>query len=493
VNLRHLLHIIGMILVALSGGMLMAALVALAYGDGDFPALAFTAAGTAAAGLAARLVTKLEEDLTLREGYAVVSLSWLAIGVAGAVPYLATGTVVTPAQALFESLSGFTTTGATIFADIEALPRGLLFWRSLTQWIGGMGIIVLGIAILPYLGVGGMQLFRAEVPGPTPERLQPRIAQTAKLLWYVYAGITATQALLYLVAGMPAYEAVLHALTTTSTGGFSPRNASIAAYDSAAIHYITIAFMYVAGVNFALHYRALAGSPRRYLADSEWRFFTAVLLVGTMLVLSAVIASGAYADLGIERAFRDSLFQVVSIATTTGFGSADYVLWPVAAQMMLLLLMFMGGMAGSTAGGMKAVRVHVLLRHSLTELRHGLHPRAVLVTRVGGRALKTGELLNILAFVLIFFGLFAAGALALTAFGIDLVTSVGAAASAVGNIGPGLGAVGPTENYSWMGSGPLLILVFLMVVGRLELFTVLLLFHPGFWSRARWGSASPRT
>lgn len=488
-NIRHLVHIIGMILVALGGAMLIATLVALSYGDGDFVALAVSAGITLGTGLAARSVTRMEEDLSLREGYAIVSLSWLAIGVAGALPYLLTGAVSTSVEALFESLSGFTTTGATVFANIEVLPRGLLFWRSLTQWIGGMGIIVLGIAILPYLGVGGMQLFRAEVPGPTPERLQPRIAQTAKLLWYVYVGITASQALLYVVAGMPAYEAVLHALSTTSTGGFSPRDASIAAYDSAAIHYITIGFMYVAGVNFALHYRALLGQPKRYVADSEWRFFTAVLLVSMLLVFAGVAQSGEYADAGWERAFRDSLFQVTAIATTTGFASADYGAWPAATQVILLFLMIMGGMAGSTAGGMKAVRVYVLLRHGLTELRHAMHPRAVLVTRVGGRALRTGELLNILAFVLIFLGLFASGALGLAAFGIDIETSIGAAASAVGNIGPGLGGVGPTENYGWMGPGPLLILTFLMVAGRLELFTVLLLFHPAFWTRARWGTA----
>lgn len=489
-NLRHLVHIIGLILIALSGGLLLAAFVALGYGEGDFAPLGGTAAATLVVGLTARSLTRLEEDLSIREGYAVVSLSWLAIGIAGAVPYLATGVIASPIAALFESLSGFTTTGATVFSDIEALPRGILFWRSLTQWIGGMGIIVLGIAILPYLGVGGMQLFRAEVPGPTPERLQPRIAQTAKVLWYVYAGLTCTQVLLFLLGGMPPYEAVLHALTTLSTGGFSPRDASLAAYESAYIHYVTIGFMYLAGVNFALHYRALIGQPQRFLADSEWKFFTVVLALATLFVFVNIVFTPRYGALGVERAFRDALFQVVAIGTTTGFASFDYALWPAATQLLLLLLMFMGGMAGSTAGGMKAIRVYVLVRHSLTELRHSLHPRGVLVTRVGRRALKTGELLTILAFILIFFALFAAGVLALTALGIDIVTSIGAAASALGNIGPGLGRVGPVENYGWMGDAPLALLAFLMLVGRLELFTVLLLFHPALWKRARWGSTA---
>jgi trk system potassium uptake protein len=486
VNIRHLVHIIGLILIALSGGLFVAALVALGYGDGDFAALAGSALGAAAVGFTSRSLTRLEADLSIREGYAVVSLSWIAIGVAGAAPYLASGVIESPVAALFESLSGFTTTGATTFSDIEALPRGILFWRSLTQWIGGMGIIVLGIAILPYLGVGGMQLFRAEVPGPTPERLQPRIAQTAKVLWLVYAGLTVAQALLYLLGGMPAFDAALHALTTLSTGGFSPRNASLAAYDSAYLHYVTIGFMYLAGINFALHYRALLGQPQRMIADSEWRFFTSVLAVATLFIFVSVVFTPTYADLGVERAFRDALFQVVAIGTTTGFASFDYGLWPASTQLLLLLLMFMGGMAGSTAGGMKAIRVYVLVRHSLTELRHSVHPRGVLVTRIGRRALKTGELLKILAFILIFFALFALGALALTALGIDLVTAIGASASALGNIGPGLGAVGPVENYGWMGDAPLALLAFLMLVGRLELFTVLLLFHPALWKQARW-------
>ncbi|MBR9989469.1 MAG: TrkH family potassium uptake protein [Gemmatimonadetes bacterium] len=481
--LRHLVHIVSITLLAVAVALGITALVSLLYGDGDARTFVFCAAGTAIVGLLGQRTTALEGDLSIREGYAVVSLSWIAIGTAGAIPYLATGVVTSPAAALFESFSGFTTTGASVFTDIEALPHGILLWRSLTQWIGGMGIVVLGIAILPFLGVGGMQLFRAEVPGPTPERLRPRIAQTAKVLWVVYTGLTVAQILLYLVGGMAPFEAVLHALTTVSTGGFSPRNASMAAYDSAYIHYVTIAFMYLAGVNFALHYRALLGNPHRYVSDSEWKFFTLVLLGATAIVTAVVLSSG---NTGFEEGFRNSLFQVVSIATTTGFGSYDYELWPPAVQMLLLLLMFMGGMAGSTAGGMKAIRVYILFRHALTEIKHSIHPRAVLVTRVGRRALQTGQLLNILAFILLFFVLFAGGTLALTLTGVDTLTAIGAAASAIGNIGPGLGDVGPAENYGWMGAAPQLILVFLMLVGRLELFTILLLFHRSLWKRASW-------
>ncbi|MEJ2502382.1 MAG: potassium transporter TrkG [Gemmatimonadota bacterium] len=428
----------------------------------------------------------MDRDLSVREGYADVAYSWLAIGIAGAAPFLFTGVVDSPVDALFESISGFTTTGATVFGDIEALPHGILFWRSLTQWIGGMGIIVLGIAILPYLGVGGMQLFRAEVPGPTPERLQPRIAQTAKLLWYVYAGMTAAQAILYLFGGLSLFDAVTHAFSTMSTGGFSPRGASLAAYDSAYVHYVTILFMFLAGVNFALHYRAFSSRGRIYLEDAEFRFFAVVMLGATVVVAALVLGEGLYRELGVELAVRDALFQVVSIGTTTGFVTRDYELWPLGAQMVLLALMFMGGMSGSTGGGAKVIRINVLMRHALAELKKSVHPRAVVVTRMGSKALKDDVLLNVLAFLLLFAIIYAAGVLALALLGHDLPTAVGASAAALGNIGPGLGQVGAVDNYGWMGPVSHGVLIFLMLVGRLEIFTILLLFHPDLWRASRW-------
>ena len=489
-SVRHLVHVVGLILVALSAALGATTLVALYYGDGDFLAFLASTLITAAAGLMAARRTSLARELTVREGYAVVSLAWLATGVAGALPYLLTGATYSPVAALFESVSGFTTTGATIFGDIESLPHGILFWRNLTQWIGGMGIIVLGIAILPFLGVGGMQLFRAEVPGPTPERLQPRIAQTAKLLWYVYLGLTTLQVVLYLLGGLSPFDAVTHAFTTLSTGGFSPRNASMAAFQSPYVQYVTIFFMCVAGVNFALHYRALTGHPGRYLKDPELRFFLGVLGAATLVVLLLVWSSGTMAAPGVEVVFRHSLFQVVSITTTTGFVTFDYELWPVGAQLILLMLMLMGGMAGSTAGGMKAIRVYVLGRHALTEMKKSLHPRAVMVTRVGRQTLRDDVVLNIFGFVLLFIGLFAAGALVLALLGHDLVTAFGASAASIGNIGPGLGGVGAVDNYGWMGPLSHLTLIFLMLVGRLEIFTVLLLFHPDLWRRHGGGHSS---
>jgi trk system potassium uptake protein len=486
VNLRHLVHVVSLILLALAVALAVSGGIALLYGDGDARAFALATAITLGVGLVGRGITSLSRDLSIREGYAVVAFSWIAVGAAGALPYLFTGVVESPTHAWFESVSGFTTTGATVFASIETLPHGILFWRSLTQWMGGMGIIVLGIAILPFLGVGGMQLFRAEVPGPTPERLQPRIAQTAKILWYVYAGLTAAQIALLLLGGMSAFDAVTHAFSTMSTGGFSPRNASLGAFDSPFIHYVTIVFMFAAGVNFALHYRALTNRGRGYLGDAELRFFAIILGVGAALVTALVLLEDGVGDRGAERVVRDSVFQVVSIGTTTGFVNADYGLWPGGAQVVLLALMFMGGMAGSTAGGAKVIRIHILMRHGVAELKKSLHPRAVVVTRVGHQVIREDILLNVLAFLLLFFILFAAGVVVLAVLGHDLTTAVGASAASIGNIGPGLGAVGPVEHYGWMDPASHGILMFLMVVGRLEIFTILLLFHPDLWKGCRW-------
>jgi trk system potassium uptake protein len=486
VNLRHLVHVVSLILLALAAAMALSAGVAAVYGDGDAAPLILSALLTLGVGLMGYSVSEISRDLSIREGYAVVAFSWIAVGAAGALPYLLADATGSPLQALFESVSGFTTTGATVFGDIEALPRGILFWRALTQWIGGMGIIVLGVAILPFLGVGGMQLFRAEVPGPTPERLQPRIAQTAKLLWYVYAGLTAAQVGFYLLGGLSLYDATTHAFTTLSTGGFSPRNASIAAFDSAYIQYVTIAFMFAAAINFTLHYRALTNRGRGYLGDTELRFFAAIIGAATIAVFLLVLLDGALRHASLERVFRDALFQVVSIGTTTGYVSHDYGLWPLGAQLILVGLMFVGGMAGSTAGGAKAVRIHLLLRHGIAELKRSVHPRAVVVTRIGNKVIHDDVLLNVLAFLLLFFSLFAAGALVLALLGHDLATAIGASAAAIGNIGPGLGAVGAVENYGWMGSSSLWVLMFLMLVGRLEIFTILLLFHRDLWKNARW-------
>jgi len=479
--LRHVFNVVGLLQVFIAFAMFGTAGVSFLYRDGD--TLAFILSGLITLVIAGGtyLLTrnpKDKEDLTSREGFAIVSLSWAAVAVFGGLPYLLAGVLDSPWAAIFEAMSGFTTTGATVFSDIESLPHGILFWRSLTHWIGGMGIIVLVIAVLPFLGVGGMQLFRAEVPGPTPERLRPRIAQTAKLLWLVYVGLTAAEVVLFLIGGMGPFDAINHAFATLATGGFSTKNASIAAYDSAYIHWVTILFMYLAGINFSLHFRAASGKPI-YFKDPEWRFFTFVLLSSALVIMALNLISGRHQAL--EPALRDSLFQAASITTTTGFVSADYELWVPGAQMVLFALFFVGGMAGSTGGGIKTMRIQLLLKQTANEIRKHLHPRAILLTRLGRHAVSQDVVANVVGFVILYLLLCLVGAMALGVMGLDPLTAIGGSIATVGNVGPGFGDLGATDNYGWLSGPALALMTFLMLVGRLEIYTVLLLFHRETW------------
>jgi len=476
-SLPNVLNVVGLLQVFLAMSMAVTGGVALAYGDGDALGFFLAALVTFAFGGGTYAMTRFEEDVTSREGYAIVTFAWTATAVFGSLPYLFTGVLDSPVAAVFEAMSGFTTTGATVFSDIEALPHGVLLWRSMTHWIGGMGIIVLVIAVLPYLGVGGMQLFRAEVPGPTPERLRPRIAQTAKLLWFVYFGLTALLAVLSLLGGMGIFDAVNHSFSTLATGGFSTKNASMAQM-SPFIQWVTIAFMYLAGVNYALHFRAATGRIE-YFKDEEWRFFTTILLGATVIIVALNLTVGSYGE--IETAIRDGLFQVVAITTTTGYVSADYEVWFPGARLVLLSLFFVGGMAGSTSGGVKAMRVMLILKQTGNELRKHLHPRAVLVTRIGQTPIKEEVAARVVGFVKLYLILCLAGALALAMTGVDPLTAIGGSLATVGNVGPSFAGLGPTDNYGWMSSPGLGVLTFLMLVGRLEIFTVVLLLHPEMW------------
>lgn len=475
-SLGDVLHLTATILLGVAVAMLASAAVGAALGDGSWPALLLSAAITAAAGGAGRALTHVPEDLNHREGFLIVTLAWVAVALFGALPYLVSGAIPSPVAALFESMSGFTTTGASVLTDIEAVAPGILMWRSTTQWLGGMGIIVLGIAVLPYLGVGGMQLFRAEVPGPTPDRLRPRIRETARLLWLVYAGLTIALVLLYLLGGMSLFEAVNHAFTTLPTGGFSTRNASLGAF-SPYIQWVTIVFMFVAGMNFTLHYRAFARGFAPYWRDSEWRLFAGIVVVATVLVALAAPADG------VERTVRDAAFQVVSMITTTGFATADYERWSPFAQLVLVLLFFVGGMAGSTSGGPKVIRVLLTMKHSALEIRKHLHPRAIMITKVGGQPIPESVMTNVLAFMLLYAGLFGVGTLLMTTSGLSLASAAGAAATAISNVGPGLDQVGPTDNFGFLPWHGKLVMAFLMLAGRLEIYTVLVLFLPRFWRR----------
>ncbi|MDC0160729.1 TrkH family potassium uptake protein [Gemmatimonadales bacterium] len=475
-SLKKVANVAGLLQIFVACSMFLTGLVAVLYGDSD--AIAFFLAGsvTLVLGGGTYLSTRFDDEVTLREGFAIVTMAWVTTAIFGSLPYIFSGVVDSPVPALFESMSGFTTTGATVFSNIEALPHGILLWRSMTHWIGGMGIIVLVIAVLPYLGIGGMQLFRAEVSGPAPERLRPRITQTAKLLWLVYFGMTAAIGLLYLLGGMSSFDAINHAFSTVATGGFSTKNTSFAEMSSF-IQWVTIIFMYIGGVNYALHFRAITGDMR-YLQDEEWKFFTIVLVSAAGIVTTLNFLAG---DAVGEQVIRDGIFQVLAITTTTGYVSADYDLWVPGARMVLFALFFFGGMAGSTSGGVKALRVMLLLKQAANELRKHLHPRAVLVTRIGGNPIKEEVAARVVGFLMLYLILCMAGALALAMTGIEPLTAISGSIASVGNVGPSFAGLGPTDNYGWMSEPGLGVLTFLMLVGRLEIYTVLLLFHPELW------------
>ncbi len=420
-----------------------------------------------------------QNSIGKREGYIIVSLAWIIISLFGAIPFVLSGTTSNYTDAFFETMSGFTTTGSSIFTDIEGLPKGILFWRSMTHWIGGMGIIVLSLAILPILGIGGMQLFVAEVPGITPDKIHPRITQTAKRLWLIYVLFTLLQTVLLMFGGMNLFDSLCHAFGTMATGGFSTKNNSAAGF-SPYIQYILIIFMFLAGVNFSLHYFALKGKFQKILHNEELRLYVLILIISSLLItIALIIMQGT----PIEKAFRDSLFQVVSIVTTTGFVSYNYLLWPFFAWFLLFLLMFTGGCAGSTGGGIKMVRINLLFKNSLLELKRIIHPQAILPVRLNGKAISQEIIFNVLAFFLIYIIIFAFGSLLMSSMGMEFESAVGSVAASLGNIGPGLGSVGPVLNYGLIPVPGKWLLAFLMLLGRLELFTVLILFSPTFWKK----------
>jgi trk system potassium uptake protein TrkH len=378
-------------------------------------------------------------------------------------------------------MSGFTTTGATVLTDIQSNPRGILFWRDLTQCLGGMGIIVLSLAVLPFLKVGGMQLYKAEVPGPMPEKITPRVHQTALLLWGVYLLLSLIQTSALLLGGMNLFESLTHTFGTMATGGFSPLNGSIGQYGNAYFEWVIILFMFLAGTNFVLHLLVLRGDLGAWWRNEEFRFYVKLLAVAVLLAAAFLFSSGTYEEL--SDSIRYGAFQVVSIVTTTGFVTADFGLWPNFLQYLLLLLMFVGGCAGSTVGGIKSMRIMVLVKHVKAELQRLLHPRAIFTVRIGGKVLEREVISSVTAFFVMYIGLFALAALAMAALGLDVQTAIASAAAAIGNIGPALGSVGPSSNYAHIPAAGKWILSFCMLLGRLEIYTVMMLFLPGTWRR----------
>ncbi len=474
------IHILGFLLLFLAVAMLLPIPFAIYYGGGDYPSFIVTAVLTFIIGIISYRFTKLDREVRSREGFAIVTLGWILFSLLGCLPFVLSGHISSFTDAYFETMSGFTTTGATILVDIEKLPHGLLFWRSFTHWLGGMGIIVLSLAILPFLGVGGMQLFKAEVPGPVPDKLTPRVTETAKILWGVYVIISAAETILLMAGGMTFFDALCHTFGTMATGGFSTKNASIGYYDSPFIQYVIIFFMITAGTNFSLHYRFMKKDWKGYFRNNEFRLFILLIAVGTIIIgYDTLLHHYPY----IEVAFRKTLFQVVSILTTTGYGTADYEQWAFSSQFILFLFMFVGGCAGSTGGGMKVVRLYILIQFVRSEIKRLLHPSAVIPVRIGETVIPREIVTNVIGFLALMIGLFIFGVILMSMLGLDLETSLGAVAATLGNIGPGLGDVGPTDNYAHI---PLLgkwFLTFFMLAGRLEIYTVLILFAPSFWQK----------
>lgn len=479
---RRLLYVIGAVVAGVGFAMLSAAAVALIYQEWSQAGwIAIAAVVTMVAGVVAWKSVGSPGELTTREGFAAVGLSWIAMCAVGTMPYLLTGSIDGVTDAFFETSAGFTTTGSSVISMPEALSHGILFWRALTQWMGGMGIIVLSIAILPLLGVGGVQLARAEAPGPTPDRLTPRFRETAKRLWAVYVVITAVEVLFLFAGDMSFFEAVAHSFTTMSTGGFSTSSASLGGF-SAYTQWVVIVFMILAGVSFALHFRALR-DPKVYARDAEFRLYSTIL-AGAAVIMLVGTWGGAIAD-----GLRDAVFTAVSLVTTTGYATADFGLWAPALQILAVGLMFIGGMAGSTGGSVKVYRQGVLVSAARLDLRRLIHPRGVFVARLGKQAVPDAIVSSVQAFFLFYMFIFMTGTLlfgvieSATGNGLGIIEAASAVASALGNIGPGLGEVGPASNFvdiatanKWLMSG-------LMIVGRLEIFPVLLLFTRELWRR----------
>lgn len=482
IHFKLIIKFIGILLMMLAGFMATSLIWSWYYAEyATITTLAISSGVTLASGLVMFLATSgyNHRNIGKKEGYIVVTMTWVSITLFGSLPFYLSGAIPAYVNAFFETMSGFTTTGATILTDIEAMPKGLLFWRSMTHWLGGMGIIVLTLAILPILGVGGMQLFVAEVPGTTPSRLHPRITETAKRLWGIYMIFTFTQTALLMLGGMDLFDALCHAFSTMATGGFSTQNDSIAGY-SAYIQYVIVLFMIIGGTSFTLHYFLLKGQFSKVLKNEEFRFYLIVIGAFT-LVFTVSIYFLHIAD--IERSFRKSLFQVVSILTTTGFTTTDYLEWRTFLWFGIFMLMFTGGCIGSTAGGIKMIRILVLVKNTRLELKRLIHPMAVIPVRVNNKAIPPEIIHNFLAFFLLYMLIFLAGAAVMTMFGLDFESAIGASIATIGNVGPSISSIGPSEHYAHLHTGAKWVLSFLMLTGRLELFTVLLLFSPSFWKR----------
>ncbi len=513
-NLKVVINFLGVLLILNALFMLMCVPVSIVYNETSYKGIGLAACLTASLGAIMCFLSKDHcKKVQKREGYLIVTLGWLFMALVGTFPYLFTGSIPSFTDAFFETMSGFTTTGSSILNDIEAMPKGVLFWRSFTHWIGGMGIIVLTIAILPLLGIGGMQLFSAESPGPSADKLHPRITETAKRLWYIYVLLTFIQAVLLWGAGMTLFDAINHSLCTLSTGGFSTKNASIAFWNNQPlIQYIIIFFMFIAGTNFVLNFFFVTGKFKKLFNDEEFKWYAGMVLTFSLITaLTMYLFANPAESLPVgadssynswidstgdvrytaESSIRHALFQVLAVVTTTGFVTADFTMWTPFLAVLFFALMFTGGSAGSTSGGVKVVRHTILIKNSLLEFKRLLHPNAIIPVRHNGKIVKRQIVFNVLAFLMIYMLIFIISSivLSITESGSgtptlkDFISAIGVSASALGNVGPAFGNYSPVDNFAGMSVLGKWFCSFLMLLGRLELFTILILFTPYFWKK----------
>ena len=479
-NFKVIFYIIGFLLMLTGLFMLSSIIFSITYGSNDINALLISGIGTSIFGFILWLKFRKEKgsEIKKKEGYLIVTLGWLVMSFFGSLPFIIHGSIPNFTDAFFETISGFTTTGASILNNVEALPSGLLFWRSMTHWIGGMGIILLSIAILPFLGVGGMQLYQAEVAGPSKDKLHPRVQETAKRLWAIYVFFTGIETILLLFGGMNLLDAICHSFGSLATGGFSTKNQSVAFYNSAYIDYVIIIFMFIGGTSFSLHYFALHGKISAYFKDSEFRFYFGFI---SLTVLFTTLFLFFNNSLPIELSFRNATFNILSILTSTGFAIADYEAWAPFFSTFFLILLLFGACAGSTSGGVKMIRYQLLMKHGILELKRLVHPHAVLPVRHNGKAVPNDIISRVAAFVFLYLVIFGIGSFILSFLGLDIKSAMGSVAACMANIGPGLGLTGPVSNYSGVPDLGKWFLSFFMLLGRLELYTVLIIFSRAFW------------
>ena len=481
INFRFIANLMGKLLLIESAFLTLCVVVALIYQEPDAMAFFYTTLITAGAGLLmAHFIKAKDRVLAKKDGYFMVTMVWIVFSLFGCLPFILGNTIPSFANAFFETISGFTTTGSSILTNIDALPHATLFWRSLTQWLGGLGIIMLFIAILPSLGIEGRDLYVAEVTGPTHSKTSLTFTSSARQMWIIYTSLTFLQTILLMFGGMNFFDGICHSFTTMATGGFSTKQSSVAYWDSSYIQYVIIIFMFIAGTNFGLLNAAIRGNWKKLFRDNEFKLYAAIVILASIIIGLGLYSTG-WADLG--KSMRDATFQVVTLMTTTGFATADYLIWPPFLCLILFLLFFIGASAGSTSGGIKVIRVYLLFKNSFIELKRIIHPNGIINVKYNNKTVHPNIMTGIMGFAILFMIIFTIGSLIMTMFTEDIITACSAVITSMSNVGPGFGSIGPMYSFAHLNDFAKLFLAFLMLVGRLEIFTVMVLFTRAFWKR----------